>query len=82
MFDLEEAKMKTVNIASEAVQKAITKEAAALSLQQKKLLFYMISTLNESDKEFKFITISVTDFIRLTGIGKSSIRRCLNFASI
>lgn len=77
MFDLEEAKMKTVNIANEAVQKAITKEAAALSLQQKKLLFYMISTLSENDKEFKFITISITDFIRLTGIGDSGKSRNL-----
>lgn len=42
MFDIniEEAKLQTVHMERRLVQKAVSKEATALSLQQKKLLFF------------------------------------------
>ena len=36
MFDIEETKMKTVHMERRLVQKAVSKEATALSLTQKK----------------------------------------------
>lgn len=69
MFDIniEEAKLQTVHMERRLVQKAVSKEATALSLQQKKLLFFLISNVGASDTDFKRTTISIPDYFRLIG---------------
>lgn len=77
MLDLENAKAQTVNIDKAIVQQAIAKEAKALSLQQKKLLFFMISTIGPDDTEFKTVTISIADYFKLTGVDEGGKNRIL-----
>lgn len=77
MFDIETVKSKTVHIERTVVQKAISKEATALSLQQKKLLFFLISNIEADDTDFKKTVISISDFFTLTGIDEGGKNRKL-----
>lgn len=68
MFDIEEARLQTVHMERRLVQKAVSKEATALSLQQKKLLFFLISNVGACDTDFKRTTISISDYFKLIGL--------------
>lgn len=75
MFDIETAKTKTVHMERGLVQKAISKEATALSLQQKKLLYFLISNIEVDDSDFKRTVISISDYFRLVGIDEGGVDR-------
>lgn len=77
MFDIEEAKMKTVHMERRLVQKAVSKEATSLSLTQKKLLFFLISNISANDMDFKKTTIAISDYFRLMGIDEGGKDRKL-----
>lgn len=77
MFDIEETKMKTVHMERRLVQKAVSKEATALSLTQKKLLFFLISNINANDTDFKKTTIAISDYFKLIGIDEGGKDRKL-----
>lgn len=70
MFDLDETKIKTVHMERRLVQKAVSKEVTSLSLQQKKLLFFLISNINADDTDFKRTKISIADYFKLIGINE------------
>lgn len=75
MFDIENLRTKTVHMESRLVQKTVSKEATALSLQQKKLLFFLISNIEPDDSDFKRTTISIPDYFRLTGVDEGGTDR-------
>lgn len=77
MFNIEETKLQTVHMERRLVQKAISKEATALSLQQKKLLFFLISNVGASDTDFKKTTISISDYFKLIGVKEGGLDRKL-----
>lgn len=75
MFDIDNIKTKTVHMERRLVQKTVSKEATALSLQQKKLLFFLISNIEPDDSDFKRTTISISDYFRLTGVNEGGVDR-------
>lgn len=77
MFDIDNIRTKTVHMERRLVQKAVSKEATALSLAQKKMLFFLISNIDADDTDFKKTTIAISDYFKLIGIDEGGKDRKL-----
>lgn len=59
---------RTVTKANELIQKS----RFSLSLQQQKIMLYLISQVSPYDEEFKLYTFSITEFCKVCGIDEKS----------
>lgn len=62
------ARNKTVTKANELIQKS----RFSLSLQQQKIVLYLISQITPYDEDFKLYTFSIAEFCRICGIDETS----------
>lgn len=62
------ARSKTVTKANELIQKS----RFSLSLQQQKIVLYLISQITPYDEDFKLYTFSISEFCRICGIDGTS----------
>lgn len=63
-----EVRNKTVTKANELIQKS----RFSLSLQQQKIVLYLISQISPYDEEFKLYEFSIQEFCRICGINETS----------
>lgn len=68
IFALRAMRGKTVVKANELIQKS----RFNLSLQQQKIVLYLISQISPYDEEFKLYEFSISDFCRISGIDETS----------
>ena len=67
-FALKELRGKTVVKANELIQKS----RFNLSLQQQKIVLYLISQITPYDEDFKLYEFSISEFCRVCGIDETS----------
>ena len=63
--NIEKSALNSVHIANVVAEKMRTKPTTSLTLTQKKLIFYLISLIQEDDRELKRAEISFADFFKL-----------------
>lgn len=68
MFDTEDARLQLVVKDNDLIQKA----KYTLTVNQQKIIAYLISKIKPTDKELQKYSISIADFCELCGINKSS----------
>lgn len=66
--DIESTALNSVHIANIVSEKMRTDQNMSLTLTQKKLIFYLISLIQETDTDLKRTSISFSDFFKLTGV--------------
>lgn len=88
MYDgIENTTLNSVHIANVISEKMRTEQNMSLTLTQKKLIFYLISQIQETDIDLKRTSISFSDFFRLTetdysgGYKERLEKQLINFCS-
>lgn len=66
--DIKSAVLNSVHIANVISEKMRTDQNMSLTLTQKKLIFYLISLIQETDTDLNRTCISFSDFFKLTGV--------------
>lgn len=66
--DIKSAALNSVHIANVISEKMRTGQNMSLTLTQKKLIFYLISLIQETDTDLNRTCISFSDFFKLTGV--------------
>ena len=84
---IENTTLNSVHIANVISEKMRTEQNMSLTLTQKKLIFYLISQIQETDIDLKRTSISFSDFFRLTetdysgGYKERLEKQLINFCS-
>lgn len=69
---IELSKLNSIHIINKMVESMYTETKMSLTLNQKKMIFYLASLIKENDTELYPVTISFADFFKLVGLEYST----------